>query len=366
MKIPYSIIFAFFSCGLAYAAESDNYINLIRQFQTPSAVAWDASASVAANGEQLSALEIKENGARFELWTLNTLPTTGVITEYLLSSNYVASYIPSGAVYIRTVEDPNPQAAIAAEIAEGLSPTPRMPRTRADQSFSVDIAIGGLLKGATDPEASKSVNIYRHVQSYGVGGTGVGIDRNQATQLTASSIADNGTQTLTYSLTSIPGSNLTKIRGEERFTVKSLPDIREDYSVPPMTIESKFIQVWPVADGSINGITSGQLVRYSAPQLTLTMNDLYPSSTTYAQAYKGDPQLGVEGKIIPGSSLIINDSVPNSRVLVLKGYESVFEEDGIWTIELITKTPFGTDRLAYVSFNLDRTMKVKGTFTTIE
>lgn len=139
-----------------------------------------------------------------------------------------------------------------------------------------------------------------------------------------------------------------------------------DYQAPESQLASQFIQIWPVADGSISGITTGQLIRYTAPQVTLTVNNLYPNSTTYAQVYKGSPNLGEEGTIVPGSSLVINDSVPASRVLVVKGYESALAEDGDWTMELVTKTPFGLDRLAYVTFKLDRTMKMNASFTTTE
>jgi hypothetical protein len=71
---------------------------------------------------------------------------------------------------------------------------------------------------------------------------------------------------------------------------------------------------------------------------------------------------------VPGSALVVNDSVPQNKILTLKDsdYNSVFDADGLWTMELLTKTPFGIDRLAYVSFSLDRTMKVNGSFTTIE
>jgi hypothetical protein len=102
------------------------------------------------------------------------------------------------------------------------------------------------------------------------------------------------------------------------------------------------------------------------PQVTLTTNDLYPSSTTYAQVYKGEARLGVAGIIIPGSAVSIKDSVPQDKVLVFDDYDEVFDEDGRWTMELLTVTPFGTDRLDYVTFDLDRTMKVNGTFVTIE
>ncbi|MBC8127609.1 MAG: hypothetical protein H8M99_10765, partial [Gloeobacteraceae cyanobacterium ES-bin-144] len=190
----------------------------------------------------------------------------------------------------------------------------------------------------------------------------VGIDRTQAILKTQTSIATNGTQTLTYALTSIPGANRSKVRGEERFAVFSL----EDYQAPESQLASEYIQIWPVADGSIVGITQNQLVRYVVPQLTVTLNDLYPSSTTYVQVYKGNPQLGVTGTIIPGSSLIISESVPQNRILTLKNYESLFDSDGRWTMELLTVTTFGIDRLQYMSFDIKRSIDMNATVTTIE
>jgi hypothetical protein len=103
------------------------------------------------------------------------------------------------------------------------------------------------------------------------------------------------------------------------------------------------------------------------PVLTLTLNDLYPGSNSYAQAYKGDPVLGTVGAVVPGSSLVLaSDTVPVNRVLTLNKYDSVFTSDGRWTIELLTVTPFGTDRLAYISFDINRTIEVNGSVTTIE
>ncbi len=324
-------------CGSRVSAET--YTNFIRQVQFPSGVQWDAS--VAAAGQQLSSMAIDPGGARFELWTV---ASTGP-KSYLLESCYVGTYIPVATVVMRS--------------EDGSS---SIPRTRADRPFYVDISVNGLLAGATDPEPSKSVKFLRHVQSYGVGGTGVGIDRSQATLLTQSSIVTNGTQNLTFVLNSVPGADRSKVRGEERFSLFSLAD----YQAPESQLASQFIQIWPVADGAIAGIAEGQLIRYTLPQVTLTINDLYPNSTTYAQVYKGNPQLGTTGTIVPGSALVINDSIPQSRVLIVDNYESVFDTDGRWTMELLTVTPFGIDRLAYVSFNLDRTIEVNGTFTTIE
>jgi hypothetical protein len=326
-------------CDSGTWAQGMDYTNFIRQVQYPSGVVWDAS--VDSSGQQLSALAIDPGGAQFELWTVKS----DTMTSYLLGSNYVGTYIPVATVVVRS--------------EDGSS---TIPRTRADRPFYVDVTISGLLNGDTDPEPSKSVKFLRHVQSYGVGGTGVGIDRTQAILLTQTSIATNGTQNLTFAINSVPGADRSKVRGEERFSIFSL----EDYQAPESLIAGDFIQIWPVADGAIAGISPNQLIRYSLPKLTLTVNDLYPNSTTYAQVYKGGAQLGVTGKIVPGSALVINDSVPQSRVLLVDKYDSVFDEDGRWTMELLTVTPFGTDRLAYVSFDLDRTIKMNGNFTTIE
>ncbi len=353
MKPIYCVIAAALSCGTGFSQEVVSYLNYIRQFQTPSGVAFDASNMVAKSGSQLSPLSIQKNGARFELWTFKSSSLSG-ITEYLLGSSYVASYIPTGKVTVHSADT-----------------TSEVPRTQVGQDFYVTIECGGLLKGATDPEASKSVTFQHHVQSYGVGGGGVNIDRDQATLFKAISITENGTQTLTYTVPSIPAADLRKVRGEERFTIRSLPDERDDYKVASLIIDSSYIQIWPLSDGSIQGFESLAkdkasglpLVRYSAPQVTLTMNDLYPSSTYYAQVYKGAPQLNTEGTII--AQRIVNEPFPFNDVQTVSDYEAAFTDDGQWTMELLTKTPFGIDRLAYVTFMLDRTMKVKGTITTI-
>jgi hypothetical protein len=338
-----SIIAASFGCGSWVAAQSTSYTNFIRQIQFPGGVAYDAS--VAAAGQSLSQLAIDPGGARFELWTVNSQ----TLQASLLDTTYVGTYVPLAEVVIRSEDT-----------------TGEIPRTRADRPFEVDITISGILSGNEAPDAAKSVNYYEHVQSYGVGGTGIGIDRTQATLLSQSSITANGLVKRTFTVNLVPGADRSKVRGEQRFSVFSLDDTRGTYQAPASQLASQFIQIWPVADGSISGIAQGQLIRFSLPQLTVTANDLYPNSTTYAQVYQGNPQLGVTGTIVPGSAVIVNDSVPQNRILVVDNYDAVFDADGRWTMELLTKTPFGTDRLAYVSFDLDRTIEVNGAVTTIE
>jgi len=323
----------------ASAASAQTYTNFIRQVQVSTGVQWDAT--VAYQGTQASSLEIPIGGSRFELWTLLSSP----LTSYLLDTKFVGSYVPSATVAIRT-EDPYAL----------------VPRTRADRPFSIDITTSGLFSGTGSTDASKNVTLLRHVQSYGPGGTGVNMDRTQATLLTQSTISTNGTQTLTYQVTSIPGDDRTAVRGEERFSVFSLAD---SVSLAPASqLASQYVQIWPVARGSIEGITAGQKIRFSTPFLTLTANDLYPDSRVYAQVYKGASRLGVSGTIVPGSAAIVNDSVPQDRVIILRDYDALFTEDGQWTIELLTSTPFGIDRLASTTFVVDRTIRVNGTIST--
>ncbi|MBN8460461.1 MAG: hypothetical protein J0M04_21740 [Verrucomicrobia bacterium] len=324
------------------ADDQPAFVNFIRQVQVPSGVQWDMSvAAASSNGGSMSPLPVDSSGSRFELWTVKSSP----LTSYLLDSQFVGAYIPAAEVSIKT-EDPY---AV-------------MPRTRADRPFTVTVAVSNLLGGATDPAAAKSVNLLRHVQSYGAGGTGVNLDRTQATLLSQVSVSQNGTQTLNYSITSVPGADRAKVRGEERFSVFSL----EDYQAPAGQLAAQTVQIWPVADGSISGIREGEKIRVACPPLTFTLNDLYPSSKTYAQVYPGAASLGTTGTVVPGSMLVVNDTVPQSRVLAVKDYGNIFERDGTWTLELLTETPFGIDRLAYVTFDVKLTLKVNGMVTTYE
>jgi hypothetical protein len=339
MRTPWFIALGFACSGSSVLSAAEAYTNFIRQVQLPSGVVWDAA--VASSGEKDSDLVIDEGGSRFELWTVLSSP----LTSYLLDTRYVSSYTPAAEVVIVS-EDPYQV----------------IPRTRADRPFQVQVTVAGLLEGDAVPEASKAVKFLRHTQAYGDNGIGDDLDRSQATLCSQVLLNQNGTHTLSFEMNAVPGADRSKVRGEERFSVFSLADTRS----PESLIVSRHIQVWPVADASISGIAADQKIRLQLPRLTLTLNNLYPESRTYAQVYRGDPQLGVEGKIVPGSSLVINGSVPENRVVMVDRYDSVFDEDGKWTLEVLTITPFGTDRLAHVTFDVDRVVTVNGSFTTIE
>lgn len=334
----HSLIAALAVCGSQAWSQEVTFTNLIRQVQSSGT---ERDVPVDATGQRESELAIDPGGGRFELWTISSNGPT----SYLLSSSFVGTYIPVVQMNLYTEDT-----------------TSVVRRTRADRPFFLDFSVTGLRNGETDPIPSKSIKFLRHVQAYPEDGDDSNIDKTQAILFDQSMISANGPQSLTFALTSIPGADRTKVRGEERFSFYSL----EDYQAPESQIMSQTVQVWPIADGSISGIVQDSLIRLALPQLTITLNDLYPSSTTYAQVYKGNPVLGTTGTIVTGSAVVVSDSVPQDRVLILSNYGEVFDEDGRWTMELVTVTPFGVDRLSYVSFDLDRTIKIKGSFTTIE
>lgn len=343
MKAQFLISIALLAaaCLTARGQAGASYTNFLRQVQLPSNVRWDVPVSAA--GTQLSPLAIDPGGARFELWSVRDEP----LTVFLLDTKFVGTYIPVAGVVIRT-EDPYSV----------------IPRTRADRPFIVDITTAGLRSEVDAPTPAKSVKLLRHVQSYGTG-FGDGIDRSQATLVHQVFLTNNATHRMSYAMSAVPaaaGQPLNKVRGEERFSVFSLAD----YQAPESQLASLYVQIWPIADGSIVGISANQTIRFTLPSVRFVMNDLYPDSRTYAQVYPGEQRLGAEGTVVPGSALVVYEAEPQSRDLTVSNWDNAITSDGRWTLELITATPFGLERLAHVTFNVDRTIDANGSFTTIE
>ncbi len=343
----YSVLASSMALGQAEVG----FTNFIRQIQYPSATVHDVGAAAASpvSGGTPSSLAIDPGGARFELWTVKSDP----LTSYLLDHKYVGASAPLAEVKI-TTED--------TDLSTGI------PRTRADRPFTVDIRIDGLVTLVEQPTAPKSllsVKLLRHVQSYGEGGTDTNIDRGQASLIKQESLTQNADYQRSYAVTSIPNGNLIKIRGEERFSVFSLAD--QATKAPESQLASQRVQVWPVADATIAGIANNAKIRYSMPDLTLSMRDLYPNSQTFAQIYKGAESLGTVGIKLPPIKSVYG-SVPVDAVLILKGndLDAAITDDGKWTLEILTSTPFGIDRLAHVSFSVDRKLKVNSSVTTVE
>jgi hypothetical protein len=336
------ILLLLFFCLITTGREklnADDYTFFVRQVQMPWQLQWDVA--VQKQGSQQSPLAVNPNGARFELWAVKATP----LTSYQVDTTYVNSYIPVATVKISSDD-----------------PYQVIPRTRADKPFTVTIVTNGLTSNPTAPAAAQQVKILRHNQSYPEGSDGSNINRANATLYSQGSINTNSTTTLVYPQTVVPAPNgdFTKIRGEERFSVYSLAD----YQAPESQLSSEFIQIWPVARTSIAGITASTEVKAAAPNVTISLSDLYPESFTYAQVYEGPQVLGTEGTFVPGASVVVSGPNPRNETIHMWDWDSVISTDGIWTMEIVTITPFGADRLGHVTFNVKRSIKVNGTVTS--
>lgn len=316
------------------------YKNWLRQVNFPSKNEHDIN-DILPSGSALSKEGITEGGARFELHTVKSDP----LTSYLLDTSLVGSFVPLAQVTIVTEDR-----------------TGTIPRTRADRPFTILVKVEGLYQLETDPEASKKVTFHHHAQAYGPGGIGTDIVRSQAILIEQATINTTGTKTYIRPITVIPDANRAKVRGEERFSIFSLAD----YQRPASQLASQFVQIWPLSEATLSGIAANQLIRYTMPDLTLSYKDLYPGSTSYLQAYKGEQVLGTTGVILTESQLVNTEGYPLDRVLTVNDYDEIFTSDGRWTMEVITESPFGKDRLQHITFEVDRTIEVNGSFTTIE
>lgn len=315
------------------------YTFFVRQVQMPTEAGWDITVS--QQGSQLSPLAINPFGARFELWAVKSSP----LTSFLLDTTYVNSYVPVASVQIQT-EDPYTV----------------IPRTRADRPYFVSVTVNGLSSDPTAPEPARSVKLLRHAQAYGPNGDGSNLDRSLATLVSQGSLSQSGSHVLNYAVNAVPGPDRTKVRGEERFSVFSLAD----YGAPESQLNSQFLQIWPVAEATVAGIDSTSVIKGIAPDVAINLTDLYPDSVTHAQVYPGPPALDTAGTIVPGASLVVSGTVPRNEQFFLKNWDAAIPTDGEWTLEILTTTPFGVDRLAYTTFTVDRAIKVNGAVTSAD
>jgi len=337
---PFLLLGALLCSHVHAAVEGEGYQNFVRQTQQTTGVVW--SMPVAPNGAAASQGMMETGGSLFQLWTIETLTAK----EYLLDQKLVGAYLPTASVKVTT-----------------LDPYTLRARTRADKPFTVTVNVAGLLTGTGLPEAAKRVLLEHHVAKYTA--TQTSLTPAQATSGTpksSSSVYANGNTVLNFAATNITGADPTKVSGEEHFVVHAL----SDGTFTQTQIASGNVQVWPVTSGSIAGIAASAVIRSAAPTLTVTMTDLYPSSDTYVQVYKGNPVLNFTGTRLVGSTKVLDQASSESKVLTVSNYDSVFPTDGTYTMELLTKTPFGTDRLYYVTFSVNRTLEIRGQLGGLE
>jgi len=317
--------------AVSASAQTSTYVNFVRQTQQGTGVVWDMP--VAAAGAASSALALESQGALFQLWTINS----STAKDYLLDQKLVGAYLPKADIKIIT-----------------LDPYTAVPRTRIDQPFSVEIQVAELLSGTGLPDAATKVLLEQHIQAYPAGQTTLDpVVVASNTPLSSAYLSQNGKTVLKFSASSLKATDLTKATGEEHFIVKALAD----GTIAQSQIASARVQVWPVASGSIIGLTAGQEYRYQIPTVQLNLNDLYPRSDTYFMLYAGTQVNGVEGTVIKSFPVDRDQTV--TQILSVTELSSAFKSDGTYTVALISETVYGRELLCPpVTFTVKRALAV--------
>lgn len=367
MKIPITRA-ALISAALAFSqpihAAGDYIVQTDLTTGTVMHIYVDGPDSVGEQSGTVPAImEIGESGAQFQMYGVGLEPDNNL---YLLSETVVGAYMPAAEI---TTWSKDPYNVVT--------------RTRADQPFNAKMVISNLSSDPESPDASKKVYVERLVSEYPEDAERTPIDGTTDWRVVESYYVNNNGELAAVLPTSLRSEFAYKQKGEEIIRVYALPDSNLGWTV----IDEKKVQVWPIADGEIQGIVAGGttpvelhgLLLNSVPTIRMSVTDLYPSSQTYLQIYKGQKSDSATGiQQLPGlitandyEPINFNTTVPQSAVQVITAdqWEEFAKDDGVYTVEIVTKTPFNNDipeRLAYATFEIKRTIKVNADLHSAE
>lgn len=324
-----SIIPLILLSALPAVAGKEN-VHFIRQHQQESDIIWDMQ--VPLKGESPSALALESGGSLFQLWAIIKSPPR----DLLLDQKLVNAYMPNAQMQVIT-----------------LDPHGKVPRTRVDQPFRVEIEVGNLLTGVDLPLAASSVLLERHVASYSEESVLDPVEVMSGTPISNGYLSANGQHVFSFNASALTAPDPTKAKGEEHFVIHSIAD----ETVEQSQIASAMVEVWPVASGEIKGIANGDKLRFEPPQVELLLHDLYPRSDTYLVLFKGTQITGTDGIIV--KAFPMDRETSSSHVLQIDELESKLTDDGDYTLVLLSDTVYGRELLCDpVTFSIRRTIKV--------
>lgn len=317
--------------------------NLIRQTILSSGVRYDYLTS--SDTGSLYAWIPKGPGdtyekASFELFAKGSAWDNNV---YFLDKKVLGFYLPKATVRV-------------------VSQDPAIPvRTRADKPYQLQITTSGMTTDADAPLSAQKV-LFTHT---GINFTGKYVQGDNVEYLMNSFYTGNVSPSYTPVYTRLVPMAPTKAMGIERFTVSSLSDSGTSTT---SILASQQLIVWPVTEATVTGVIEGETIKDFLPNLRIELKDLYPKSTTYVQMYRGAPALGTLGDVILSTLRVHDTVVPQNEIITLTNWDNFLVDDGVYTLEVITETPFdggAPERLAYVSFNVKRNIMVRGQATTL-
>lgn len=312
------------------------------------------------SGTEHAAFGIGPSGSQFKLYGIGLEPDTNL---YLLDETIAGSFLPKAVVSI-TSDDPYNV----------------VPRMRADQSFRAKLTFSKLLNTPEAPESARRVYVERIAAEYPEGSDRAPADRTERV-IEAFYVDKNGELEGTFS-TSLYSPIPYKQKGEEFVRVYALPDSNLGWTL----LDEKKVQVWPIADGEITGSaqTTDKFTLHDktftyVPKLHMSVKDLYPTSKTYLNVYKGQKNDNPTNAQQISSQILANDYEPVAfNTIVPQSANQTIEpeiwqdfatEDGQYTVEILTETPFNQgnpQRIVYATFNLKRTIQINAHISSVE
>lgn len=333
------------------------------------------------NGSHLAVLPVGPDGARFDLF--------GIKDGVAVSTAHTVSgiHIPSATIEIKS-SDPYSLAT----------------RTRADVPYEAKLTFSDILEkdDYTDEEydslplSSKFLYFERLVAEYpeGENTPTESFDPDENLRIVeAFFVQANGSMPSEpadwRSLeTSLQSEYAHKQKGEERIRVYALPN--ED--LPWHILAEKKIYIWPISNAEIKVSTTGSIddaftleapgesgyprAFSTAPALFITADDLYPSSKTTVRIYKGEKNDAIQTTedllSVNAAEYDVNavhTAVPQSidTVIPASKINEFITEDGLYTAEIISQTPFEAFyRYTWATFEIKTGVKVRASIGTAE
>lgn len=309
------------------------------------------------SGEVMS-YPVDATSSIFRLYTIYT-DSSNTLKTLLLDTKSVGTYMPSAKVTVSS-SDPFVPA-----------------RTRVDQPYGISIVASGLSSEAGAPEQGKTMRVVRSYKVYDPK-TMAAASGDKGKDYTNPFTLDKNT---TYSLTDgnsaggfqprldIADNPQTALMGEETFTVYT-----GGSTSTASTLASGTIQIWPIAESKFYNLEPKKIYRDVPVGSSIGCVNLYPGCRIYAQIYKGDPTNKLsEAKVIPSADLQYSATTrePQTQIFPLNNLENFIFNDGDYTIEIMTVTPFNGGKPELISggtltFGVKRSISVNSGINTIE
>jgi hypothetical protein len=331
----------------------------VRQTDLQTGLIYDMPQS-GTGGSYLAPLPVADAGARFELFARGTAWDTNI---YLLDTKIVRAYSPSNSMTVTTEDD-----YIRGDASSGNY----VKRTRADRPITLHAHVSGLVPGSA-VLAEQAVYLGIKARNYDPEVYSA-IDQPQYTLHEYN--LGNGDFTLGPIYHELTSGSLSAGCGEQTYTcIRYASD-----GVPDTILGEPKVEIWPIATAAADKIVEGQVFNDRIPIVSLTLKHLYPDSRTYVQVYPGVAELGKAGTVITGTERTYGryynptqveepTNVPQDVSLSVEDLSNYASADGIYTMEVITETPFysrAPERLLHITFEVDRVISSRGQLSSSE